>query len=98
LRAPHTLDIALVFGNLAAEGSITGTGAETQAVSEQLSLAFIALARTGNPNHSGLPQWAPFTLPERATMVFDSHSQLVNDPRGAEREIFARVPYVQPGT
>jgi para-nitrobenzyl esterase len=31
-------------------------------------------------------------------MVFDITTRLEADPRGAEREIFARVPYIQPGT
>ncbi len=63
MRAPHTLDIALVFGNLDAAGSITGTGPESQAVSQQMSRAFIALATDGNPNHAGLPQWQPSARP-----------------------------------
>jgi len=37
-------------------------------------------------------------LPRRQTMVFNVPSHLENDPRGAERRLFARVPYVQPGT
>jgi para-nitrobenzyl esterase len=31
-------------------------------------------------------------------MVFDTQSRAVNDPRQWERELFARVPYIQPGT
>jgi para-nitrobenzyl esterase len=31
-------------------------------------------------------------------MVIALPPQLENDPRGAERKLFARVPYVQPGT
>jgi len=31
-------------------------------------------------------------------MVFDTVSGLKNDPRKWERELFARVPYIQPGT
>jgi len=30
--------------------------------------------------------------------VFDRMSKVVDDPRGAERRLFAKVPYVQPGT
>ena len=53
---------------------------------------FIRFARTGNPG------WAPYTLPQRATTIFDQTSRVENDPRRAERELFAKVPYVQPGT
>jgi para-nitrobenzyl esterase len=31
-------------------------------------------------------------------MVFDNVSRLENDPRGAERELFNKVPFTQFGT
>ena len=34
--------------------------------------AGIASARTGDPNHSDLPQWDPYSLDERTTMIFDA--------------------------
>jgi para-nitrobenzyl esterase len=37
-------------------------------------------------------------LPRRATLVFDLESRLVDDPRGAERQLFAKVPFIQQGT
>ncbi len=96
--APHTLDIPLVFGTLDAPGSITGTGESAQKMSAQMADAFIAFARTGNPNAPSIPTWIPYTLPRRATMVFNVPSQLVDDPRGAERRLFATVPFIQQGT
>lgn len=98
LGAPHGLDIPLVFGNLDTENTLTGTGREARAVSAMMSDAFISFARTGDPNHRRLPQWQRFTLPRRETMIFDSEPRQENDPRGAERRLFATVPYVQPGT
>jgi para-nitrobenzyl esterase len=96
--APHTHDIPLVFGTLDAPGSLTGTGAAAQRVSRQMMDAFVALARTGDPNHAGLGAWPAYRLPERATMVFDERSRAEDDPRRWERELFARVPYIQPGS
>ncbi|MDP1630426.1 MAG: carboxylesterase/lipase family protein [Caulobacter sp.] len=96
--APHTLDIPLVFGTLDAPGSITGTAPDARAVSDALQDAFIAFARTGDPNHAGLRGWAPYTLPRRQTLIVDVPARMVDDPRGGERELFARVPYTQPGT
>jgi para-nitrobenzyl esterase len=96
--APHTIDIPLSFGTLDAQGSITGTSAPARALSERMMDSFLAFARTGDPNHPGLPAWGRYRLPERATMVFDVESRLANDPRQWERELFARVPYIQPGT
>ena len=96
--APHAIDIAHAFDNPGAEGSITGTGPMARRVSDELSRAFIALARTGDRNHSGLPGWHRHTLPARETMVFGETTRLVNDPRKAERELFAKVPFTQWGT
>jgi para-nitrobenzyl esterase len=93
----HTVDIPLAFDNVDAAGSrVAGPGA--QQVAARLSDAFIAFARSGDPNHSGLPAWTPYGLTNRETMVFDVETRLENDPRGAERRFFARTPYVQPGT
>jgi para-nitrobenzyl esterase len=94
----HTHDIPLVFGTLRAPGTSTGDDADTRRVSQQMADAFIALARHGDPNHAGLAHWDPYTPPARATMLFDRQSRLVNDPRGAERRLFERVPFIQQGT
>ena len=97
-RAFHTLDIPLVFDNIAQPGSQTGTGPAAQAVADRMSASFIALARTGDPNHPGLPAWPKYSLPERQTMIFDAPTRVVADPRREERELFATVPYLKPGT
>jgi para-nitrobenzyl esterase len=96
--APHTLDMQLVFGNFDAPGVITGSGSDAAAMHERLADAFIAFARTGNPNTSSLPNWPPYELPKRQTMVFDNISRTEDDPRGAERELFNKVPFTQFGT
>ena len=96
--APHTMDIALSFGTLDAEGSFTGTGADARAVSAKVMAAFTAFARSGDPNGPGVPRWPLYRLPDRATMVFDVETRALHDPRRWERELFARVPYIQPGT
>jgi hypothetical protein len=31
-------------------------------------------------------------------MIFDSESRLVSNPRAFARELFQRVPYIQPGS
>ena len=96
--APHTLDIPLVFGTLDAPDSITGTDARARAMSDLMMDAFIAFARAGDPNHDGLPAWEPYDLERRRTMVFDDVSRAEDDPRGAERRLFEKVPFIQQGT
>jgi para-nitrobenzyl esterase len=96
--APHTLDIPLVFDNIDRQGSLTGTSADAQKVADQMSEAFIAFAKTGDPNTRAIPKWEPYQLPRRQTLLFDTQSSLADDPRGKERELFAKVPWVQQGT
>lgn len=84
--AKHTDDIGLSFGTY--ENPTPARAAMSETVME----AFVRFARTGNPG------WAPYSVPRRETMVFDSTSRVVNDPRRWERELFARVPYIQPGS
>jgi para-nitrobenzyl esterase len=61
---------------------------ESDPLSRQISGAWAAFARSGNPNHAGLPEWPAYTLAERATMVFDlGKSRVVNDPDGEERRM-----------
>jgi para-nitrobenzyl esterase len=95
--APHASDIQLVFDNIDKPGA-TAIGPNAQPMADQMSETFIAFARTGNPNNKLIPRWLNYTLPRRQTMVFDVPSHLEDDPRGAERRLFAKVPYVQPGT
>lgn len=96
--APHTIDIAHAFGNLDVPNALPGNGKRARQVSDQLSAAFVSLARNGDPNHRGLPEWGMYRLPGRATMVFGQQTRLIDDPRKVERELFATVPFIQWGT
>lgn len=98
LGAFHTLDIPLVFDNTRAEGSRTGEAADAQRMAAAMSDALIAFARTGNPQHPGLPQWEQYGLDRRQTMLFNTPPQLADDPRGGERRLYQQAPFVQRGT
>ena len=67
-------------------------------MAHQMSEAFIAFARTGDPNTAEIPHWTPYELDRRSTMIFDVASRMENDPRGEERRLFAVAPYLKPGT
>jgi para-nitrobenzyl esterase len=98
LRAFHSFDIALVFDNLDKPGSKTGTGPAARKVADQMSEAFIAFARTGDPNCAAIPAWGKYTLPQRPTLVINETSAMVDDPRKEERELFAAAPFLKEGT
>ncbi|HQT79309.1 MAG TPA: carboxylesterase family protein, partial [Rhodopila sp.] len=90
--SPHSLDVPLVFDNVARSSAMLGTGPAPQLIADQMSAAWIAFARTGKPDTTGLPPWPPFTLAQRATMVFDTTPRIVNDYRGQERAMLASLP------
>lgn len=96
--AAHTLDIPLVFDNTAQPSAISGDGPEARALASIMSETFISFARTGNPNRPGLPPWKPYELADRATLLFELKPYMADDPRGEERRLFAKVPFIQRGT
>jgi para-nitrobenzyl esterase len=85
LKAFHTLEIPFTLENVDEAKSMTGTGADRYPLQAKMSSAWAAFARTGNPNHKGLPKWPAFKTDERATMIFDNQCKVVNDPHGEER-------------
>ncbi|MBN8898369.1 MAG: carboxylesterase family protein, partial [Rhodospirillales bacterium] len=91
-RSPHSLDLAFVFDNVALSASMVGSGPEAQVMADRMSAAWLAFARSGDPNAPGLPHWPPFRTGERATMVFDTTTRVVNDHRGGERTLLAGLP------
>jgi para-nitrobenzyl esterase len=95
--APHASDIQLVFDNID-KPSATAIGPQAQQIAAIMSETFIAFAKTGNPNNKLIPEWKKYTIANRETMVFDVPPHLENDPRGNERKIFEKVPYIQAGS
>ena len=91
LKAFHTLEIPFVLANVDESKSMTGSGADRYPLQDKMSAAWAAFARTGNPNHKGLPNWPAFKTDRRATMIFDNHCKVVNDPHGEEREALASI-------
>jgi len=96
-KAPHMIDIPLVFDNTA-QDKLTKDFPEAQKLADRMSDALIAFARTGNPNTQSLPVWPRFNVEKRPTMLFDRTIRVEDDPRGAERKLFAPAVYIQPGT
>jgi para-nitrobenzyl esterase len=69
----HASDLVFTFDNAVRCFQYGGLGPQTLAMSKRISSAYVAFARTGNPNHPGLPHWPAHTR-NGATMVFDNVS------------------------
>jgi para-nitrobenzyl esterase len=87
LRAFHTVEIPFVFDNVDAAQSMVGAGQDRYALATRMSDAWVAFARSGDPNHKGLPSWPAFDAKRRATMVFNDECRAVDDPHGAEQKL-----------
>lgn len=85
LRAFHTLDIPFAFDNVDLGRSMTGTGHDRYLLQTRMSSAWVAFARTGNPNTTSLPHWPAYDSTLRATMILDNDCHVVNDPRPDDR-------------
>ncbi len=85
LRTMHCMELPFVFDHPDKISFMTGTGPDRAAIATAMSSAWVAFARSGNPNHAGIPAWAPFNPTAWPTLVFGSKTEAVNDPHGAER-------------
>ena len=75
-KAWHCMELPFVFDNIARCEQMTGGGKEAYKLAELLSRTWIQFARTGNPNHKGLPVWDPYKAEKGNTMIFDNVCQV----------------------
>jgi len=83
--AAHCIELPFMFGNFADwDGAPVppamlagGDRAAMTRLSKAMQGAWIAFAKTGNPNHAGLPDWKPWSRANRHSMVFDTESRAV---------------------
>jgi para-nitrobenzyl esterase len=52
-----------------------------------LSDALVTFARTGNPNHPGLPAWPVYSAAKPANMILDDTIEVRMDPDRKAREL-----------
>jgi para-nitrobenzyl esterase len=87
LRTPHGTDVALAFGNVNA-APIIAAAPGSQQVSDQMSAAWAAFARSGNPGNARIPHWPAYSDRTRANMLFNVQSRVVDDYGKEAREFW----------
>ncbi len=86
----HACEIAFTFDNAEICDHYSGGSPAAFVLSKQISTAWVNFARSGNPNHGGLPHWPAYTTNTRATMYFDTSCKVRNDPEGKGLGLIAR--------
>jgi para-nitrobenzyl esterase len=89
LGAAHGEDMAMAFDNVEVARSALGPGSAPQRMADNMSRAFAAFARTGKPDHAGLPHWRTYSSTRRETLVFDVPPRMANDPQAERRSLWA---------
>lgn len=83
LGACHSLEIPFVFDTLAIQGMGVLLGeAAPQPLADAMHTAWVGFITRGDPG------WPQYDLDQRQTMHFDASSELLKDPRSAERVLW----------
>lgn len=86
----HACDIPFTFDNAAKCYNYSGERPEAFALSRRISSAWVAFARTGNPNHPDLPHWPAYRR-NGAAMVFDNVCEARNGIEAEGLELIAKA-------
>ena len=87
LGACHALELPFVFNTLknSAFQEFVGKSPDLNAISHKVMDAWIAFARSGNPNHEGIPQWPSYNVEKRSTMLINKEFKVVEKFLDKER-------------
>ncbi|NVM54570.1 MAG: carboxylesterase/lipase family protein [Candidatus Helarchaeota archaeon] len=79
LGSCHAVEIPFVFSTYAIPriDTFVGKGAAVKILSDKMMDTWIAFARTGNPNHDSIPEWPPYDVEKRTTMLIGSEFKVV---------------------
>ena len=89
--ACHFLEVPFVFDQLDNDQARGIAGDPPQALADSVHAAWVAFAKTGDPQHAGLPTWPTWNVDARPTMVLDTVPAVVNDPAADERLLWDGV-------
>ncbi len=91
MRSPHTIEVQFVFNNIKIGGTLISNRPDAYLLADKVSAAWVAFARTGNPNTPGLPRWPAYSSGSRDTMLFKSESRVEQDPDRGPRLVMEQV-------
>jgi len=90
-KTPHTMEIPFMLYNFDRVRAFVGPGPEPKHMADQIAGAWVAFARTGKPDHAGIPHWPAFNATSRPVMDFNLKSKVVDDPLPGVRQALASM-------
>jgi para-nitrobenzyl esterase len=92
--AVHGVDVQFSFHN--ARGPLEGgAGMEARLMADRFASAWVAFAKTGNPNNPALPEWPQWEPGQRIAMIFDINTRAVARPHSRLQELWREVASAQ---
>jgi para-nitrobenzyl esterase len=89
-KAGHGLEIPFVF-DITDDVGMTGDRPDKHELAAQVREAWASFARSGDPNHAGIPKWEPYTANNRTTMLFDVPCKTEIDPAREELDAWEGI-------
>ena len=78
-----------MFNNVEPTIEMVGDSPVRFSLAAMMSDTWLAFARTGNPNHAGLPFWPPYSIEKRPTMILNTEPGIKEDPYSEERQAWS---------
>ena len=86
--AVHGIDVAPSLYNT--RGALNGSSPEANMLAKAIASSWAAFAANGDPNNDLVPEWNPYSPPERSTMIFNNDLRVEADPRAQFRKFWKR--------
>ena len=82
--AVHGIDVAPSLYNT--RGALNGSSPAANELAAAIAGSWAAFAANGDPNNERVPEWKPYSAPQRTTMIFDQDLRVEDDPRAEFRK------------
>jgi para-nitrobenzyl esterase len=87
--ATHAVDNSYAMHDV--RMALSGPQRDNVRLADELASAWVAFAATGDPNNPRTPAWPAYDEARRRTLVFGDPSRVVDNPRGAFVDLWARI-------
>ncbi len=86
----HCSEMPFVFDNADLCEHMTGGGEAAHVLASRVSTAWMNFAKSGDPNHAGIPHWKRFNGKDKTTMIFDDQCETKDNLDTAQLEMIKK--------